>query len=66
MSGSTPLTAAASNGYHEIVEYLLEKEADPDQPDESEETSAILFAGMQKHEKVFQILIDHGADAYAK
>lgn len=62
MSGSTPLTAAAYNGYHEIVEYLLEKEADPDQPDESEETSAILFAGMQKHEKVFQILIDHGAD----
>ena len=44
MSGSTPLTAA-SNGYHEMS--VSVEEADPDQPDESEETSAILFAGMQ-------------------
>lgn len=60
-AGNTPLQIAALQGHVEIVEFLLQKHADPNTRNIEKET-ALIDAVENGHIDVVKILLKHGAD----
>lgn len=59
---SWPLTNAARYGHVDVVELLLNYDAEPDSVDDTGET-ALHAAAAQGHEKIVELLIEAGANA---
>jgi uncharacterized protein len=64
-SGVTPLSAAAFMGSAPIVEFLIEKGADPNWMDGTQKT-AIVYAVGRAFPAVCTVLLAHGVDVNAK
>jgi len=67
LSGMTPVAHAASEGRHEMVRFLLERGADPDQPDNQNITPLFRLLGKQYDDEVVTIatlLIGAGAQEH--
>jgi ankyrin repeat protein/L-ascorbate metabolism protein UlaG (beta-lactamase superfamily) len=60
--GATPLAGAAQRGQMEVLAYLLDSGADPNEMGEGAETPLSFAAGMGKRDAV-RLLLDKGADA---
>lgn len=63
-SGITALWLAASDGQTEVVQYLLEGVADPNNS-RVDDISALMAAAVGGHDKVVELLLQHGAKADA-
>lgn len=61
----SPLRVAAFHNFHEIVQLLLARGVDPDLRGEAEHWSPLYDAVRGGHERVAQMLLDHGADINA-
>jgi uncharacterized protein len=64
-SGVTPLSASAYMGSAPIVEFLMEKGADPNATDGTKK-AAIIYAAGRGFSAVTRLLLDHGVDVNAK
>ncbi|OUM65658.1 hypothetical protein PIROE2DRAFT_41490, partial [Piromyces sp. E2] len=60
-NGSTPLMKASYGGHVNIVEKLIEKNANVNATDNMGYT-ALIWAALKGHSEVCEILIKHGAD----
>lgn len=60
--GQTPLFLAAMNGHVEVVQFLLEKNAQVDVTDTFYKSTAIGFAAGRKHYQVVKLLLARSAD----
>ncbi|WP_417898482.1 ankyrin repeat domain-containing protein [Bacillus haimaensis] len=66
-SGRSSLYYAAKNGNESIVQALLKKGADPNQPEKDAPGGAALHAAVsEKHQSIVKMLLDHGADPNAE
>jgi ankyrin repeat protein len=65
--GRSPMSWAASNGYKDVVLWLLEKRADPNSEDYQSRTP-LLHAAANGHRDIAQLMLmlEKGADIYAK
>ncbi|MCJ1268847.1 hypothetical protein MMC22_008735 [Lobaria immixta] len=63
--GESPLRVAASHNFHKIVQLLLASGADPDKGGVDERWTPLYDAVRGGHERVAQMLLDHGADINA-
>jgi ankyrin repeat protein len=61
----TPLQAASSDGHHQIVQLLLDSEADVNVPGRDYGT-ALQAASHGGHDQIVQRLVKHGADVNAQ
>merc|ERR1719510_675057 len=59
--GTTPLIAAAFKGHKDVVQLLLDNNADIDHRDSNVKT-ALMFAAWKGHKDVIQVLLDNGAN----
>uniref|UniRef100_A0A8C6S8E0 Fem-1 homolog b n=1 Tax=Neogobius melanostomus TaxID=47308 RepID=A0A8C6S8E0_9GOBI len=62
---STPLRAACFKGHMDIVQYLVEHQADINIVD-NDNTTCLMVAGYQGHTDVVRFLLERGADLNAK
>jgi len=60
--GDTPLHAAANNGHVQVVDYLLNSQADPSAQNEMGQTP-LVCASMQGHDQVVSRLLQGGTDS---
>ena len=62
-NGATPLHYAARNGKLQVVQWLVEREADVAAKDSDERWTALHFAAMEEHTDVVALLLDNMDDA---
>ena len=60
--GDTPLSLACMFGHRDIVQILLEYNADPDQPSEGDDWTPIVHAARCCHHEIVQDLLAYGAN----
>jgi len=59
--GTPPFVVCSQNGHKAIVELLIAKKADVNDPMKPDNNSPLLLATICKHPEVVRILLDHGA-----
>jgi ankyrin repeat protein len=63
--GRTPLHEAAFNRHKEVVELLIDKDADVNAMDELEGLTPLHLAALKDHKEIAELLIANGADVNA-
>ena len=65
-SGETVLMSCARTGNADAVSALLSHGADPDAKESLENQTALMWAIAERHPQVVRLLLEYGADVYAK